>query len=63
MVCRLFGAKPLSKLMVGYCQWDPDEQTVKKVKFLSRYEKLFIHDNASDNIFYEMAAILSRETS
>ena len=22
MACRLFGAKPLSKLMLGYCQWD-----------------------------------------
>ena len=23
MVCRLFGAKPLSKPVMGYCQWDP----------------------------------------
>ena len=23
MACRLFGAKPLSKLMLGYCQLDP----------------------------------------
>ena len=23
MACRLFGAKPLSKQMLGYCQLDP----------------------------------------
>ena len=27
MACRLFGAKPLSKPMLGYCQLDPQEQT------------------------------------
>ena len=26
MACRLFGAKPLSKPMLGYCQLDPQEQ-------------------------------------
>ena len=31
MACRLFGAKPLSKPMLGYCQLDPIEQT--SVKF------------------------------
>ena len=31
MACRLFGAKPLSKPMLGYCQLDPREQT--SVKF------------------------------
>ena len=31
MACRLFGAKPLSKPMVGYCQLDPQEQTSVKL--------------------------------
>ena len=31
MACRLFGAKPLSKPMLGYCQLDHQEQT--SVKF------------------------------
>ena len=31
MACRLFGAKPLSETMLGYCQLDPKEQT--SVKF------------------------------
>ena len=30
MACRLFGAKPLSKPMLGYCQMDPWEQTSVK---------------------------------
>ena len=35
-VCRLLGAKPLSKPMQDYCQLDPWEQT--SVKFLSKYQ-------------------------
>ena len=27
MACRLFGTKPLSEAMLGYCQFDPYEQT------------------------------------
>ena len=57
MACRLFGAKPLSKPMLDYCQLDPQEQT--SMTFWSKY-KLFIHENASENIVCEMAAILSR---
>ena len=30
MACRLFGAKPLFKQMLGYCQVDPKEQTLVK---------------------------------
>ena len=33
--CRLFGAKPLSQPMLGYCQLDLEEQT--SVKFWSKY--------------------------
>ena len=40
----------------GYCQLDPKGQN--SVKFQSRH-KIFIHENASENIVCEMAAILS----
>ena len=36
MACRLFGAKPLSKPMLGYCQLDHQEQT--SVKFKMKYK-------------------------
>ena len=36
MACQLFGAKPLSKPMLSYCQLDPKEQT--SVKFQSKYK-------------------------
>ena len=58
LACRLFGAKPLSKPTLGYCQlvslgtkilWKFDENT-----------KLFIHENISENVVCEMAAILAR---
>ena len=38
MVCRLFGDKPLSKPMLGFCQLDSQEQT--SVNFLSE-DKIF----------------------
>ena len=36
MACRLFGAKPWSKLILVYCQLDAKEQT--SVKFQSKYK-------------------------
>ena len=36
MACHLFGAKPLSKPMLGYCQLDPWEQT--SMKLHSKYK-------------------------
>ena len=36
MACRLFGAKPLSKPTLGYCQLNPKEQT--SVKFSPKYK-------------------------
>ena len=36
MACRLFGAKPFSKPMLGYCQLDPYEQT--SVKFFIKIQ-------------------------
>ena len=55
MACRRFGAKPLSKPMLGYwilsykIQWNFNQNT-----------NLFTHENASEIIVCEMAAILSR---
>ena len=56
MACRLFGAKPLSKPMLGYCLLDIQEQT--SVTFKSK-DNRFIHENTSEYIVCEMA-ILSR---
>ena len=33
MACRLFGAKPLSKPMLDYCELDTKEQTQSKYIF------------------------------
>ena len=53
MACRLFGAKPLTKTMRWVIrnkrQWN-----------FSKNAKLFIHENAFQNIVCEMTAILSR---
>ena len=58
MACHLFGAKPLSKPMLCYSQLDSKELQWN----FNQNIKLFIHENASENIIYrsEMAAILSR---
>ena len=55
MACRLFGAKPLSKQIPGYCQFDPYE-----LCNFNQNTKNVIHENASEIIVGEMAAILSR---
>ena len=57
MGCCLCIVKPLSKPVLVYCQLDPEEQTSVKI---NQNTKHFIHGNASGNIFWEMAAILSR---
>ena len=57
MACCLIGAKPLSKPMLGYCQLDPYEQTSVKS---NQNTKLFIHENAFENIVCRMTTILSR---
>ena len=49
MACRLFGAKPLSKPMLGYCQLDPYEQT--SVKFQSKYTTF---DDDDDFIYHKV---------
>ena len=55
MAYRLFGANPLPTPMLGYCQLDPWEQP--SVKYQSKY-KIFIHENAFENIVCDTAAIL-----
>ena len=55
MAYRLFCAKPLSKPILGYCQLDPKEQTA-----VNQNTKLFIHENAHENIICKMATILPR---
>ena len=42
--------------MLNYYQFNPQEQT--SAKFEPKY-KLFIHENAFENVVFEMAAILS----
>ena len=57
MACRLFGAKALSKPTLGHHQLEHYERTSMK---MSKCKKIFIHENASENIVHEIAAILSR---
>ena len=54
MACRLFGAKPLSKPILDYCQLDPKEQISVKFK-VNTFMK-----HASENIVCETADILPR---
>ena len=51
MAWHLFGTKPLSMLLLDWWQWN-----------LNQNVKVFIHENASENIVCEMAAILTRGT-
>ena len=50
MACRLFDAKPLSKPIVAYCQ---------RQWYFNQNTKHFIHENVSEEIVCELAAILS----
>ena len=47
MVCRLFGAKPLSKPMLAYINWTHKN---KLPWILNRNTKLFIDENAFENV-------------
>ena len=58
IACRLFGAKPLSKPMLGYCQFTPLGTNFSEN--FNQNTKLFIHENASENVVCEMSAILFR---
>ena len=57
MACRLFGAKPLSNQCWAIINWTPRNKLQWN---FNQNTKLFIHENACENIVCEMAAILSR---
>ena len=57
MACRLFGTKPLSDPILPYCQLHPKEHI--SVKFSLKF-KVFIKQNALENVVCEMVAILSK---
>ena len=44
--------------MLGYCQLNPWKTNLSKI--LIKNTEHFIHENASENIIYEMAVILYR---
>ena len=56
MACRLFGAKSLSKPMLGYCPLDPQEL---KWNF-NQNTKVVIRENVSEYIVWKISATLSR---
>ena len=53
---RIFGAKPLSKPMLGYSQLDPSGQTWNS----NSNTWFFVNENAFEDVVCEMAAILTR---
>ena len=57
MACCLFGAKPLSKQMLGYLSIGPLGTNFSET--LVKNTKLFIHENGSENIVYEAVVIVS----
>ena len=59
MACRIFGANPLSKLMLGFYQLDKLRNKLQW--YFSQKSKFFIQENAFENVVCEMAAILSRK--
>ena len=54
MASRSFGAKPLSKQTLGYCQLYHRKET-----FFYQNKILCIQENAYENIFCEIVAILT----
>ena len=56
MACRLFGTKPWSEPVLGYCQLDLGNKLQWNFNWNRR---LFIHENAFENIVCDTAAILS----
>ena len=58
MACRLFGAKPLTKPVLGYCQfW---LLGTNFIEIWIKIQNFSFAKNASENIVCKMAAILSR---
>ena len=57
MACRLFGTKPLSKSVLSFSK---GHLRTNFSEGLNQNTKFVIHENASENIVCEMAAILPR---
>ena len=57
MACRLLGAKPLFKPVLGYCLGNP---RIKLQGNFNQNTKLVIHKNQFQNVVCEMTSILSR---
>ena len=57
MTCRVFGAKPLSKLMLGSCYLNTYEQTSMKVRKIQNFPFTEVHLKMSSE---KVTAILSR---
>ena len=57
MACHLFDTRPLSELMLPYCQLDP--RNIFQWNFIQN-SKVFIQGNALENVALKMADILSR---
>ena len=55
MACRLFGTKPLSKPMLCYCSFEPQQTSME---LQSKFE-VFYSGNVFENVVCQMAAILS----
>ena len=51
MACRLFGDKPLPKLMLTYCHLDPREQI--SVQFWTTYKTIF-QSNALEHVVWRL---------
>ena len=56
MAWRLFGAKPLSKPMLGYCHWTLSDKL--QWNYFNQDILSFIQENSSENIVCEMVALL-----
>ena len=59
IACRLFGAKPFSKPILGHYQLDPKPGR-NFSETLSHISSFFIRENASKNVVCEMATIMYR---
>ena len=58
MACRLFGTKPLSEPILTGCQLDSHEQI--PAQYIDGNWKIFIQENAFENVHFKMATVMSR---
>ena len=57
MACHLFGTKPLSELMLTYCQLYIEEKP--EWNFYSRYKDVIL-ENEFENVVWKMAVKMSQ---